>query len=69
MYFTAEDAEICQIAATDGSDEFNIYIIPKGYIASGATAVNKLRKRRGALYQGKERMKAVYLNQGIVQDS
>ncbi|XP_028412163.1 uncharacterized protein LOC114534884 [Dendronephthya gigantea] len=63
----AEDAEICQIAATDGSDEFNIYIIPRGYVTSGATAVNKLRKRRGALYQGRERLKAVYLNQGIAR--
>ena len=65
--FTATDTEICQIAATDGKDEFNVYIIPKGYITSGASKVNKLRKKRGALYQGKERVDAIYLNQAITR--
>ena len=66
-HFLAADAEICQIAATDGSDEFDIYIIPKRYIARGATAVNKLQKRRGKLYNGKERVDAVYLNEGLTR--
>ena len=63
--FSAEDTEICQIAATDGSDEFNVYIYPRGYITSGASAVNNLRKKRGGLYHGKKRVNAVYLNQGL----
>ena len=65
QYFTAEDTEICQIAATDGLDEFNVYIVPKGHITSGASAVNKLWKKRGILYQGEERVNAVYLNEGL----
>ena len=63
----AADTEICQIAASDGKDEFNVYIIPKGYITSGASAVNKLRKKRGTLYQGKEKVDAIYLNQAITK--
>ena len=66
-HFIAADTEICQIAATDGSDEFNVYIIPKRYITSGASAVNKLRKKRGKLYNGKQRVDAVYLNQGLTR--
>ncbi|CAH3150865.1 unnamed protein product [Pocillopora meandrina] len=48
------DAEILQIAATDGKDEFSIYVKPCHVISSEASAVNKLTFQRGMLfYDGK----------------
>ena len=40
--FLGNDAEICQIAATDGKDDVNVYVVAKHVISAGASAVNKL---------------------------
>ena len=51
---TGNDAEILQIAATDGKDEFSIYMKPCNVISPEASAVNKLTLQRGILfYDGK----------------
>ena len=42
MFLLGNDAEICQIAATDGKEDFNVYVMPKHGISAGASAVNKL---------------------------
>ncbi|XP_022806187.1 uncharacterized protein LOC111343304 [Stylophora pistillata] len=48
------DAEILQIAATDGKDEFSIHMNPCNVISPEASAVNKLTFQRGILfYDGK----------------
>nr|XP_058969894.1 uncharacterized protein LOC131796334 [Pocillopora verrucosa] len=48
------DAEILQIAATDGKDDFSIYVKPCHVISAEASAVNKLTFQRGMLfYDGK----------------
>lgn len=51
---TGNDAEILQIAATDGKDEFSIHMNPCNVISPEASAVNKLTLQRGILfYDGK----------------
>jgi len=51
---SGNDAEILQIAATDGNDEFSIYVKPCYIISPQASAVNKLTFQRGMLfYDGK----------------
>ncbi|PFX12166.1 hypothetical protein AWC38_SpisGene23917 [Stylophora pistillata] len=51
---TGNDAEILEIAATDGKDEFSYYIKPCNVISPEASAVNKLTFQRGILfYDGK----------------
>lgn len=47
--------------------EFNVYILPRGCITAGASAVNKLRKKGQKLYLGEKRVDAVGLNQGITR--
>lgn len=48
------DAEICQIAATDGLDEFSVYAFPQNGISPEASAVNKLSiKHETLLYDGR----------------
>ena len=44
---SGNDAEILQIAATDGKDEFSIYVKPCYTISPEASAVNKLTFQRG----------------------
>ncbi|PFX14023.1 hypothetical protein AWC38_SpisGene21851 [Stylophora pistillata] len=57
------DAEILQIAATDGKDEFSIYIKPCNVISPEASAVNKLTFQRGILFNdGKPITDAVAIN-------
>ena len=54
MFSSGNDAEICQLAAIHGTDEFNVYIIPSHGISSSAAAVNKLSVKSGCLfYDGK----------------
>ena len=54
MLTSGNDAEILQIAATDGKDEFSIYVKPCHVISPEASAVNKLTFQRGMLfYDGK----------------
>ena len=51
---SGNDAEILQIAATDGKDDFSIYVKPCHVISPEASAVNKLTFQRGMLfYDGK----------------
>lgn len=47
---SGNDAEILQIAATDGKDEFSIYVKPCYVISPEASAVNKLTFQRGMLF-------------------
>ncbi|PFX31474.1 Maternal protein exuperantia [Stylophora pistillata] len=57
------DAEILQIAATDGKDEFSIYIKPSNVISPEASTVNKLTFQRGILfYDGKPITDAVAID-------
>ena len=54
MLTSGNDAEILQIAATDGKDELSIYVKPCHVISPEASAVNKLTFQRGMLfYDGK----------------
>ena len=51
---SGNDAEILQIAATNGKDDFSIYVKPCHVISAEASAVNKLTFQRGMLfYDGK----------------
>ncbi|XP_022780925.1 uncharacterized protein LOC111322133 [Stylophora pistillata] len=60
---TGNDAEILQIAATDGKDEFSIYIKPSNVISPEASTVNKLTFQRGILfYDGKPITDAVAID-------
>jgi len=53
LLFPRNDAEICQIAATDGREDFNVYVMPTHGISAGASAVNKLSvKNKGLVYNG-----------------
>ena len=54
LLISGDDSEILQIAATDGKDEFSIYVKPCHVISPEASAVNKLTFQRGMLlYDGK----------------
>ena len=60
---SGNDAEILQIAATDGKDEFSIYVKPCYTISPEASAVNKLTFQRGMLfYDGKPITDAVAID-------
>ena len=60
---SGNDAEILQIAATDGNDEFSIYVKPCYIISPQASAVNKLTFQRGMLfYDGKPITDAVAID-------
>ena len=50
MLTSGNDAEILQIAATDGKDDFYIYVKPCHVISPEASAVNKLTFQRGMLF-------------------
>ena len=49
VMFLGNDAEICQIAATDGNEDFNVYVMPKHGISAGASAVNRLYVKNNGL--------------------
>lgn len=59
------NAEILQIAATDGSDEFNAYVLPQHGISPAATAVNKLTFLHGTLFYNGRPVAAVSLPQAL----
>ncbi|PFX13911.1 TNF receptor-associated factor 4 [Stylophora pistillata] len=60
---SGNDAEILQIAATDGNDEFSIYIKPRNVLSPEASAVNKLTFQRAILfYDGKPITDAVAID-------
>lgn len=60
------NAEILQIAATDGSDEFNAYVLPQHGISPAATAVNKLTFLHGTLFYNGRPVAAVSLPQALL---
>ena len=63
MLTSGNDVEILQIAATDGKDEFSIYVKPCHVISPEASAVNKLTFQRGMLfYDGKPITDAVAID-------
>ena len=63
MLTSGNDAEILQIAATDGKDELSIYVKPCHVISPEASAVNKLTFQRGLLfYDGKPITDAVAID-------
>ena len=63
MLTSGNDAEILQIAATDGKDDFSIYVKPCHVISPEASAVNKLTFQRGMLfYDGKPITDAVAID-------
>ena len=63
---SGNDAEILQIAATDGKDEFSIYVKPCYIISPEASAVNKLTfQRRMLFYDGKPMTDAVASNGSV----
>lgn len=45
-----DDAEICEIAAVERSDQFRVYILPKRGITPGDSAVNKLSVKHGVFF-------------------
>ena len=60
---SGNDGEILQITATDGKDEFSIFVKPCYIISPEAPAVNKLTLQRGILfYDGKPITDAVAIN-------
>ena len=54
MLTSGNDAEILQIAATDGKDEFSIYVNPCDVISPEASAASKLTFQRGMLCYDKK---------------
>ena len=59
------DTEILQIAATDGADEFEVYVLPTKPISSGASSVNKLTFQRGILFHKGRPVQAVPLEEAL----
>lgn len=55
------NAEILQIAATDGTDEFNVYVKPKNGIAPSASEVNKITYQYGILFYNNKPVESVNL--------
>jgi len=53
LLFLGNDAEICQIAATDGMGDVNVYVMPKHGISAGSSAVHILFvMNKGLVYNG-----------------
>lgn len=59
------NAEICQLAAIHGTDEFNVYIVPSRGISPSAAAVNKLSVKNGHLFYDGRPVATVQLNVAI----
>ena len=67
LFLSANNAEICQIAAINDNHKFNVYILPVGGIAPSATAVNKLSVHHGSLFYDGKPVTAVTLEVGLQQ--
>ena len=67
MFFCAAavDAEITQLSAVHGEDEFNMYILPGKPISLAASRVTHLTMNRGKLYHRGKPMKAVGLKEAL----
>ena len=61
------DAEVCQIAAIEGLDEFNVYAIPQHGISPGASVVNKLSVKHGVLFHDGQPVIAVRKSEALAQ--
>ena len=59
------DTEKLQIAATDGADEFEVYVLPTKPISPGASSVNKLTFQRGILFHKGRPVQAVPLEEAL----
>ena len=64
---TGNDTEILQIAATDGADAFEVYILPTRPISPSASSVNKLTFQHGILFYNSRPVRAVPLAEGLSQ--
>lgn len=53
LLFPGNDAEICQIAATDAMGDINVYVMPKHGISAGSSTVHILFvMNKGLVYNG-----------------
>ena len=64
-FLTGNDTEILQIAATDGADAFEVYILPTRPISPSASSVNKLTLQHGILFYNSHPVRAVPLADGL----
>jgi len=64
---TGNDTEILQIAATDGADAFEVYILPTSPISPSASSMNKLTFHQGILFYNSRPVRAVPLAEGLSQ--
>lgn len=62
---SGDNAEICEIAAVEGNDQFRVYILPKCGITAGASAVNKLSVKDGVLFYDGRPVEATSLDNGL----
>ena len=62
---SGDNAEICEIAAVEGNDQFRVYILPKCGITAGASAVNKLSVKHGVLFYDGRPVEATSLDNGL----
>ena len=67
MFLSANDAEICQLAAIHGTEQFNVYILPLHGIMPSAAAVNKLSVNHGCLFYDGKPVTAVQLDVAMQQ--
>ena len=67
MLTSGNDAEILQITATDGKDEFFIYVKPYHVISPEASDVNKLTFQRRMLFDARFLVQAAEKN-GVMDD-
>lgn len=64
---SADNAEICQLAAVHDTQQFNVYILPLNGIAPSAAAVNKLSVNHGRLFYNGKPVTAVQLDDAMQQ--
>ena len=65
LFLSANNAEICQLAAIHGTEQFNVYILPLHGITPTAAAVNRLSVSRGRMFYEGKPVTAVQLDVAI----
>ena len=65
MFLSANNAEICQLAAIHGTEQLNVYILPLHGITPTAAAVNRLSVSHGRMFYEGKPVTAVQLDVGI----
>ena len=60
-----DDAEICEIAAAEGKNTFQVYILPSNSITPAASAVNKLTVRSRVLHYDGQPVSSTSLVAGL----